>query len=301
MNRFLTLLQREWIQHQRGWTILLLLPLVLIVLVGAVFGFQLEFDEGSAPGPLAAVMWFTMAVTVLTVALAWGATLLMSPGLARRDVQDRSIEFWVSLPSSHSQSVGATLLMHLLALPLAAVVVGVLGSLLVSPLLIAKGWGIGEWFGLPWGQLLAAASVLIVRMVVGVVLATLWLSPLILGTMAASAWLKRWGVPAVIGGVVASAVLLQNVYGITLVRDVLAYLGRQAAGAMAGIVAGDEHGTLHLGSPDAFADFLPSFPGWLLDDAGLAIQALFTPGFALTLAAGAAAFALLVWRRQRGM
>ena len=296
MKRFKTLLQREWMQHHRGWLILLALPMMLVVGIAAFASFQFELDEGPADA-LGATMLLGAGLTALTLGLAWGATLLMSPGLARRDVQDRSIEFWVSLPIPHSHSVGAMLLMHLLALPLAAVLVGLLGAVVLSPLVVAEGWGIGQWFTLPWGDLLLAAVALAMRLWLGIVLVTLWLSPLIIGTMAASAWLKRWGVPAVVGGLTIGGVLMEKFYGITIIGDTLKYLFAEAATAGIAAVGGGE---VKVNHPNELHDMLPMAPGWMMHDAGQALLALATPGFVATVLVGAAMFGLLVWRRARG-
>ena len=295
MKRFVTLLQREWMQHQRGWLILLALPWALVVGLGMFAGFQIEM-EGGAPGALVGTFMLTLALTALTFFLASGASLLMSPGLARRDVQDRSIEFWVSLPSSHVQSIAATLLMHLVALPMAAVFVGAVGGLLASPLMAAKLWGLGAWAGMPWGQLLAAVLAMTLRLAFGVALAMLWLSPLILGTMAASAWLKRWGVPMVVGGLAVGSLVLNKLYDISLVDDTLRYLVTQAAHAM---LATTEQGR-ELSHVNEMEAFIPGLPLWCLQDAGQALLALATPGFLATLLAGAAMFGLLVLRRRQG-
>ncbi len=295
MKRFATLLQREWMQHRRGWLVLLALPWVLVMGAGVFAGFQIETD-GEQPGVIAGTLMMTMAVTTLTLLLACGASLLMSPGLARRDVQDRSIEFWVSLPSSHAQSIGATLLMHLVALPVAAVAVGVVGGLLATPLMAMQLWGLGEWAALPWGQMLAALVAMALRVSFGLVLAVLWLSPLILGTMAASAWLKRWGVPAVALTLGVGHGVLSKFYGLTFIGDTLRYLFIQA-GRTVIATADDGKEMKHLSEIDAL---LPSLPAWFAQDAGQAVLALATPGFVAALVAGALMFGLLVLRRQRG-
>ena len=111
MNQFRTLLLREWMQHRRGWQVLMAVPLVVLALV-AVFGtlhVQVEdLDVGpDAPGPLPMALAAVAGVGMLSLGLAWAASMLQSPGLARRDVQDRSIEFWLSLPTSHS-SIAST-------------------------------------------------------------------------------------------------------------------------------------------------------------------------------------------------
>ena len=297
---FPTLMQREWMQHQRGWLVMLGLPLVLGVLAAA-FG-EIHFDSetaaGKMPGALALTLMTIGAIAAMTVAIAWVGTLLMSPGLARRDTQDRTIEFWLSLPTSHAQSLSATLLMHLLALPWAAIGVGLLSGLLVSPIIVGKIYGLGAWFGLPWGLLLLTCLAFALRLVGGVLLATLWLSPLILGTMAASAWLKRWGVPAIIAAAFASS-LIAKVYGFTLLNDAVRYIAEEAGRALIATQRGPQP-VIHLNHPDDLVDLLPDVAGWVMGDLGEAILSAATLGFVATVLVGAAAFGALILRRQRG-
>lgn len=300
MNRFATLLRREWLQHQRGWIVLLVLPLCVLLLIATFGEIHLGQDE-EMPGALALTMMVTMGLVALTVGLAWGASLLMAPGLARRDTQDRSIEFWLSMPVSNVQSVGATLLMHLLAFPWAAVAAGLLGALLVSPVIVGKVFGLEAWWSLPWGGLLLAAAALALRIWLGLLLATLWLSPLILGTMAASAWLKRWGLPVVVGTLGVSHLVLSQAYGIGIIGRTVAAMGEQALHAVinAGAGGGGTRGLI-VEHPDEVGALLPAAAQWLMADAGRALAAAASPGFLAALAGGAAAFALLVLRRRQG-
>jgi len=302
MNRFKTLMLREWMQHQRGWLILVALPILIVLVAGIAGHAQVNFadHEDEVPTPLVVALGVTVGIAALTFVLAWGAALLQSPGLARRDIQDRSVEFWLSLPVGHAQSLGAMLLMHLLVLPWAALGVGLAAGLLVSLPLVAKVFGIGAWFALPWVTALAAVVALALRLTLGLLLATLWLSPLILGTMAASAWLKRWGVPAVAGVVVVGGTLLDRIYGNPIVWEVLRSLGSHASRAL--IAAERDKGPkgLVIESADQIDGVLAVAPHWLLIDAGHALAALASPTFVAALAAGALGFALLVLRRQRG-
>ena len=300
MKTFKTLLQREWLQHQRGWLVMLGLPVVLAVLAATFGQMQLGDDAADIPGPLSFAMITVLAMVGLCLLVTWGTALLMSPGLARRDTQDRSIEFWLSLPTTHVQSVSATLLMHLLVLPWAAIGVGLASGLLISPIIVSKGFGMSAWLGLPWADLLGAAAALWLRLSVGLVLATLWLSPLILGTMAASAWLKRWGVPAVASALIIGTVALSKLYGFTVLRDALAYITGQASGAFIGDWPAGSLQGLQIQHPDEFGAALPQAAHWLMQDAGQALWAAATPGFLAALAVGAAAFGALILRRQRG-
>lgn len=304
MERFKTLLLREWMQHRFGWLVLLAIPFALIVGAG-LFG-QLHMDLGdgdiadNAP-PIAMALATLMGVGGLSLVLAWAASQLQAPGLARRDVQDRSIEFWLSLPVSHTQSLAATLLAHQLLWPWAALLAGLAGGLLGTLLVVGKGYGIAAWFGLPWAQLLPVLLLLALRLMLGLLLATLWLSPLILGTMAASAWLKRWGVPVVVGGIVVGGQLLERLYGNTLVWDTLKLLGTRATQAMIAVDrSGGSPRGLVIHADGDIANALGMIPGWLLHDAGQALLLLASPAFVAALAGGALGFAALWLRRARG-
>ncbi len=298
---FPALLQREWMQHQRGWLVILGLPLLLGVLAAAFGDIQMGSENGvekHLPGALTLTLLTIGAMSALTIGVTWVATLLMSPGLARRDTQDRSIEFWLSLPTSHAQSLSATLLMHLLALPWAAIGTGLVAGLVVSPIIVGKFYGLGAWFGLPWGLVFLTCAAFALRLAVGVLLATLWLSPLILGTMAASAWLKRWGVPAIVAVGVAGSVLAK-VYGFTLINDAVRYIMQEAGRALFATGRGQQP-IFHINHPDDVAELLPELSELVMGDLGQAIMSAATPGFVAAVVVGAAAFGALILRRQRG-
>jgi hypothetical protein len=304
MQRFKTLLLREWMQHQRGWLIMVGLPIVLM-LAGAVFG-EVQLGPGdeelpAAAGPLVSALGMLVVTAGITLALAWLVTMLQSPGLARRDVQDRSIEFWLSLPASHTQSLGATLLAHLLLWPWAALLAGLGGGLLGGLLLTVKLYGAGAWLGLPWGGIVLAVLSLALRLMLGLLLATLWLAPLTLGTMVASAWLKRWGVPAVVAATLAGGLVLDKVYGNPVVWRTLQFLGERASQALiATDRSGDGPPGLAFHSAQDVDGLLGGAPGWLLHDAGVALLQLASPAFLAVLMASSLAFGALVLRRQRG-
>jgi hypothetical protein len=307
MNSFKTLLQREWMQHQRGWIVLMALPLAIYAAL-ALFG-SLHFDgldgfDSEQPmgthGPTLVAFGAIAGIATLTLGLAWLASMIQSPGLARRDVQDRSIEFWLSLPISHLQSLSAPLLVHLLLVPWTALLVGVGGGVVLSLLLVSKLFGVAAWFAVPWGTMIAALVMLTLRIALGLLLATLWLLPLILGTMAASAWFKRWGVPLVVGVLSVGGPVLNVVYGQSLIVDALGGMWTHARHAFiaADGIASTRSLTIH--SPDQIGDLLHALPGWALADGGHAIAALASPAFLCALLFGAAAFGLLWLRRQRG-
>ncbi len=296
MNRFNSLLHREWMQHHRGWLILMALPFVLLLGIGLFGDIRINAkDHTGTPGALEIAVACIAGLAALTFAVSWGAALLQAPGLARRDAQDRSIEFWLSLPTSHLQSLSATLLTHLVLVPWAALAAGLVGGAVASLLLVSKAVSLEAWFGLPWQVIAPATSAIVLRLALGVLLATLWLSPLILGIMAASAWLKRWGVPMVVGVLAVGGLVLDKFYGILAVWDALGFIGERASQAFISLDGGHQ-----VENAEQLGAMLAELPSLLAQDAGLALAQLASPGFMAVLAVGAAAFVLLVLRRRHG-
>ena len=305
-KRFNALLQREWMQHQRGWWIVMAVPVIVLLLV-AVYGnvdVTLDADEDTSvvrtPTALLLAMGSVGGLAIACMALAWFSSLLQAPGLARRDLQDRSIEFWLSLPVGHAQSLGATLLMHVLLVPLLALLVGAAGGFVVSLVVVMKAWGADAWFTLPWGALLAGAAATLLRLAAGLVLATLWVAPLLLVAMAASAWLKRWGFPVVAAVIGITGVVLDKLFAWPIVWETLKIIARSAGRAFIGA---DRDGGPHLQSvadADGASQILQVVPRWALEDLASALHATLNPVFVAGLAVAAVAFGLLVLRRSRG-
>ena len=294
MSRFNTLLLREWMQHHRGWLALMLVPPILILLLLPFGSVEIGPDEF---GPLPA-LGLMLAAMVVVPAGVLGTTvvalLFQTPGLARRDRQDRSIEFWLSLPTSHAASVAAPVLMHLVLVPLLALLIGAAFSYLIGALLVWKGFGAAEAFGLPWGTLVVVGMAGLARGLLGVLLACAWLMPLALALMAASAWMKRWGLPVLVLVLSIGHGVLSKVYGLAAISDVILGLGSNARLAII-------HGRppRPTGGADMAQAWLSDAPRWLFDDALLALRDLGQPLFLFALAASAAGFALLVLRRRR--
>lgn len=293
-SRFNALLLREWMQHHRGWLALMLVPPLILLLV-VPFG-TVEFGPGElGPMPAVGMMLATMfGVPALVLGITAIALLFQTPGLARRDRQDRSIEFWLSLPTSHSASVAAPVLMHFVLVPLLALTVGALLSYAIGLALVWKVFGATQALGLPWGALFAVGVTGLLRGLLGVLLALFWLMPLLLASMAASAWLKRWGMPVLALVLVVGHKLLATLYGITLIGDTLTELGRQAGlGLMHGKPPSPEGGS------SAAIAWLADAPRWFAADALDALRELGQPLALFAIAASAACFALLVLRRSR--
>ena len=302
-TRFRTLLLREWMQHRTGWLVLMVLPTLVMLGLGLLDGDAVQVGSVDAgrletlPLVLQALFWTvgTLALALLLVGLTLLAQL---PGLARRDQQDRSLEFWRSLPVSHAEGVGATVLMHLLLLPAAVVLASVAGGQLVVLVTTVLHHGPLAWLQLPWGQLLPSFGLGTLRLLLGLLLGMLWLSPLLLLTMAASAWLKRWAVPVVSAASLLGVYWLDARLPVPLVGPAFSRIGTEALYAL---VAPDLFdGPNRLAQTD-LAGVAAALPMALLQDAGRVLASAATPAFALALAGGALGFGLLVWRRQRAV
>ena len=291
-SRFNTLLLREWMQHKRGWLITLLAP-PIIFLALLSFGHAEGNPDAS---PLGIALLFVVASTGAVFAIAWLSAMFQLPGLVRRDNQDRSIEFWLSLPAGHSESIGATMLAHAVLVPLAALIVGYAFGALISTGLVLKMMGMAGWQAVPWLQVLGLSVPLLARALFGVVLMSLWLAPLMLIVMTASAWLKRWGVPAVALTVGVGGLVLDKVYGLPVVWQLL---DAQQKGAANALLAD------HMALESQLSPLLPGGSGdfsasaWALQDSLVAVQQLASPHFIGGLIVAAGCFALLVLKRSR--
>lgn len=299
MNKMLPLMQREWLQHRFAWALLALLPLALALPLLAVG--NVEFDSAWArhAAPQQALIMSTVALiaTTMTIFIVVAVTsLFITLALARRDHADRSIEFWLSLPVSHTQSLVAPLLVHLVLVPAASVLVGLAGGLLLSLLLVTRFVGVGDWFALPWASLVPGALAFAARLAAGVPLAVLWLSPLILLAVLAGALLRRWGLPVLLVALGVGSAVLHNVFGVYVVSEVLQRLSRSAGLSLIG-ASGE---SLTFDADNAPDVVLSRLPGWAVHDFGAALHNLADPVFVGALGASAVLFAALVAWRKRG-
>lgn len=293
-HRFSTLLLREWMQHQRGWLVTLLLPpTIFLALLGV----------GSAEGnpdtsALGMALIFVMATVGTLLTITWLSAMFQLPGLVRRDNQDRSVEFWLSLPASHSESIAAPLLAHAVLMPLAAVLVGYLFGGLISLGLVIKMSGWAAAAAMPWISVMGLSLPLVLRVLFGVVLLSLWLAPLLLLVLVASAWLKRFGMPAVVLGIGMSGLLLDKFYGLPIVWRLLQ---AQQDGALKAMLADPERLHTQLAALDEGSTQAFHAAAWALQDSLSAVQQLASPHFIGGLLVAGGCFALLVLKRSRSV
>jgi hypothetical protein len=297
---FRSLLLREWLQHRTGWLVLMLLPSLLMAALSLLDGEGLDVQVGSRISQLPLLLQtlgWTVATTGLALLLVGLSVLFQLPGLARRDQQDRSLAFWQSLPVSDVQGVGATVLMHLLLLPALVVGAALLGAQLVAMQAIVLHHGLLPWLQQPWPLLLASLLLVLARLWLGLLLAVLWLSPLLLLSMAASAWLKRWAMPVFAAASLLGVYWLDARLPLPLVGPALQRIGTEALYALLAPDLFD--GPRRLGLEADLAATVAALPAALLQDAARVLASAATPGFVLALLGGALGFLLLVLRRRR--
>lgn len=299
MNRFTTLMRREWLQYRFGWTIATLLPLAIALLLisfGQVqFGDDAASKVGDALPALLAIGAIAGSAALMLFILSLTSAIIVA-GMARRDHGDRSIEFWLSVPVGHSSSLAAPLLVHLILVPAAALFIGLAGGYVLSLVLVGRVAGIAQWLALPWGDIVPASLALVLRLLAGLMLATVWLSPLILLVVLMTAWFRGWGWVILIVGIGLGSELLKRVFGEPLLANTLFELMAHAATSF---IHGGE-GTLKVEGAQEGLEALRAVPVWALSDLGASLRDLASPLLVGAVAFAAGCFALLVEWRQRG-
>ncbi|MFT7776523.1 hypothetical protein [Roseateles sp.] len=280
-----TLLLREWMQHKRGWLIAAFAPPLLFLAMlpfGHVQGLPADRRELLSLGILLISASAVFAICLLVA-------LFQLPGLARRDAQDRSIEFWLSLPGRPSESVAATVLAHAWLAPVGGAVVGTLFGLPIAMSVLAAQGGAGAVTSVNWNEVVAAALPLLLRGLAGTLPLMLWLAPLVFVLMAASAWLKRLGVPLILVGGLVLVLVLDKVYSIDWPMRALGAWNVQLSRAL----VNDGPGLKEALMSDV------NLWTWVTQDFGRALSELASLQFLGWAAVAAAGFALVVAKRSR--
>ena len=294
----LPLMQREWLQHRFGWALLALIPLGLVFLM-ALFG-DIQFDDDDLARPerlnllLAIVPVVAATVVMLVIALATG--FITVSGLARRDHADRSIEYWLSMPVRHSAALGVPLLVHLVLMPAAALLVGLLAGQLLSVLLVSRIAGFAALAEVPWGTTLLTTATFMLRLLAGLPLAVAWLLPIVLLLVLLNAWFKRWGWVVLMVGVGLLGLLDQFTAG---QRWLLKATGEMARRAVQSLI-GASGSRFNPPEGSDVLEMLLGVPAMAARDFAAALAALGSPVFGGGLLLTAACFALLLRWRQSG-
>lgn len=299
MNRILALMVREWLQHRFGWMLMAAVPLLLSLVLLSFGQIQFGDDELAQAGAALPAIVAAIAIGGTTAAIFGIATfssLVIISGLARRDHADRSIEFWLSLPVGHAESLAAPMIVHLLLVPAAALLIGLLGGYVLSFVVVTRVADAAAWFGLPWGVIALASVSLALRLLAGLPLALLWLSPLILLAVLMTAWFRRWGWVILIVGFGLGSYFLKQLFGQPWLNRIG---GELIANAGRSLIHGDRGGLVITSSAQT-VDALALLPAWALEDLGRALHALASPLMPGALLFAAGCFYLLMQWRQRG-
>jgi ABC-2 type transport system permease protein len=299
MNLMLPLMRREWLQHRFGWSLLALVPLALALLLLSFGQIEIGDDHAEMRQQLLPLMLAFAAIagsTLIIFATLAITSLIIVSGLPRRDHGDRSIEFWLSLPIGHAQSLAVPLFVHLVLVPAAALLIGLAGGYILSLVLVTRVVGIGEWFALPWVAIVSATVALVLRLLAGLPLALLWLSPLIMLVVLSTALFRRWGIPILAVGLGLGSFVLERLFGQPMLA---AAMGRMAQNGAQALLAANGKGFVIERGEDAAA-MLGLLPAWALNDLGAAVAALASPWMVGGLAFAGACFAALVYWRQQG-
>jgi ABC-2 type transport system permease protein len=295
-NLTLTLVQREWLQHRFGWSLLLLVPTALALLLFSFGHLQFDTAELNDRLPVALALASIGGAVGLYGLIWWLTSLIIVSGLARRDHGDRSIEFWLSLPVGNARSLAVPLGVHLLLAPAVAMLAALVAGAAISLVLVTRVAGPGAWLALPWFEMLAAGLAIVARLTLGLVLATLWLSPLIMVTVLLSAWFRRWGVVILSVGIGLGSVVLDRVFGQPVLTDLIGHLFAQAGRS----VANSGQSDLVVNNVSDVQGALTHVPSWAWHDGWQAVGLLASPVLAGAVAVAAGAFVMLVRWRQGG-
>lgn len=230
MNTVKMLALREWMQHGRAWLLLAAVPLGLAVLALA-FG-HVDLQGADASGRVTpALTYYVISGGYLVgmgVLVAFAA-LIQAQGLARRDRQDRSIEFWLSLPVGHWRAVLVPMLMLLVGLPIVAMLISLAATPVLAGIVAWRFFGAEGLAQIGWGSYLVALLLTAARLALGIVVGALWVAPLVAVGMAVNLWLKRWGTAVFFAVVFLGALILDQAYGIAGPQRALASLLQHAA------------------------------------------------------------------------
>jgi hypothetical protein len=300
----MTLLQREWLQHQRGWLLLAAIPVALASLLLLFAQVDVDIADAPVPPPVAWAMLSLTAGGLVYLGIAAVTALIMVFSLGRRDHADRSVEFWLSLPTPHVMSLGVPLAVHVVLVPIAFMWWGVLAGGLASAIVVSREAGLGAWLSLPWAPMAAAGLSAAARLTLGIALAALWLAPLWMTLAALCARLGAAGIVVMVGALGFGSSAMKYLLGQPLLGDWLGAVMTQAREALMGASHALPRVRLEADqremAPQAVLDLLGRIPGWAGHDALAALQALASPVFAFGLLLAAGGFAYLVFWRSRG-
>lgn len=292
-----TLFLREWMQQRRAWLLLAAVPFALALLATLFGRIHTTSGDGLNLTPTLTLVGFQTGYLLALMGVAAVAGLFLCAAVSRRDYQDRSIEFWLSLPTDHWRSVLVPAAALLWGFPLMVLGLSLAGALVVGVLAVLRSAGFAGLAEVQWGLWLAVALPGVLRLALGLVLSMAWLAPLAFIAMAACAWLKRWGLPLAAITLFGGAPLLSGLWGIHTPLLWIEAMFDGAGYAFVPLVDGDTA----MPEPEHMNDqVLAPLAQALWGNMDDALAALASPVFAFGIALCAVCTVLIVLRRRRG-
>lgn len=185
LDTMMALVRRELWEHRALWVA----PLVVegLLALSLLFGrINMDLPEGvlAAPQRIAALtlLQWALAQPLFMVASIVTGFYLLDCLYAER--KDRSILFWKSLPLSDGLTVSSKFLVAVVVVPLGALLLAAAADLLFTAILLIRVPGTLSWSTYEW---LRTELVLLLE----VILAVLWYSPLAAALLLFSAWIRR--------------------------------------------------------------------------------------------------------------
>jgi ABC-2 type transport system permease protein len=224
MQQLKTLIAREWMQQHRAW--LRLSGYFVVVAWGIFYLAALNTDllqdalrNGRSPLQIAAIG--IQFQTILINSMCFIFLIITIPSLPYRDIDDKSLAFWRSLPVSDYTAMGTTLLMNAIVLPLLAMSFAQsMGLLLSLPL-----WGMAA---LDNPSVFAIALQFLLAMPINATLALLLLLPVLLLFTLGNYLIRRWGLLLTLFSLLAIDYIYEYFFKSSLIANYLKHSTVQA-------------------------------------------------------------------------
>lgn len=275
MQQFKTLMLREWLQQRQSWLrIAIAIPLIgwaILYLFVLKLGIPAGFYANHQPLFNLAIFGLVGQSSLIAVISLIGV-LIHIPSLAYRDIDDKSLAFWRSLPVNDGQAVAAPLLMNAIVLPLLTISTAfALGLFLSAPLWLS---------GLQWDHI---QSVLLAftRVIWGAALGLIWFLPLVLVLAVGNSLVRRWGILLALIAVYVCNNMMSNLIGITPIGNQIDVSMSMVSQLL--LPFENDH-------PSLISSQLSQLPAYI-----------FNLHFLQTIVSIIALVAVLVWQRQRGI
>ncbi|MCB5197157.1 hypothetical protein [Deefgea salmonis] len=275
MQQFKTLMLREWLQQRQSWLrMAILIPLIgwaILYLFVLKLGIPVGFYANHQPLFNLAIFGLVGQSSLIAVISLIGV-LIHIPSLAYRDIDDKSLAFWRSLPVNDGQAVAAPLLMNAIVLPLLSISTAfALGLFLSAPL----------WLSGLQSDHIQSVLLAFTRVIWGAALGLIWFLPLVLVLAVGNSLVRRWGILLALIAVYVCNNMMSNLIGITPIGNQIDVSMSMVSQLL--LPFENDH-------PSLISSQLSQLPAYI-----------FNLHFLQTIVSIIALVAVLVWQRQRGI